>query len=383
MERQKLLYPVFLVILCVAVMLTPASARERFRPLETLVERTIADSVFPGASIAVLYRGEGVFHKAFGKLTYGKTSPSTGTSTIYDLASLTKPFVTTGIIMQLTERDSLDINAPVAQYLPEFARNGKNNVTIKNLLLHNSGLVAFKPFIRSCSTPDEVIEAIDNERLTSPPGEKTIYSDLGFIVLGKVIERITGRSLEENFRVRFAEPLGLHSTVFNPPDSLHYRIAPTEQDTRWTLATPRPLVHDPNAALLGGAAGHAGLFSTTEDLAIFATMLLQKGEYGGIRFFSPSTLHRFTRRYAGSRGLGWDLRSLNGKSSSGQYFSTDSYGHLGFTGTSIWIDPEKDLAVLALTNRVHPSSENKKIRAFRPLLHDTVVTCLELDSRSE
>ncbi|MCG8343782.1 MAG: beta-lactamase family protein, partial [Chlorobiales bacterium] len=287
---------------------------------------------------------------------------------------------TTSIIMQLSEKDSLDMDAPVARYIPEFSSNGKENVTIKNLLLHNSGLIAHRFFIKTSQTADEAMEAIYKERLLSPPGSKTTYSDLGFITLGKVIERLTGKTLAENFRERFSKPLGMQSTWFNPPDSLHAEIAPTEKDTSWTLPKPRPLVHDHNAALLGGAAGHAGLFSTTGDLLVFVTMLMQEGSYNGMAYFNPSTVHRFTKRRSGhSRALGWDLRSLKGRSSSGKHFSQDSYGHLGYTGTSIWIDPEKELAVITLTNRVHPSSENIKIRKFRPALHNTVIKCLGLE----
>ena len=369
-----------LTILFVTSLHATAFAVNRFKALEILVEQSIADSVFPGASIAVIYNDDVVFHKDFGRLTYDKHSLPVDTSTVFDLASLTKPIVTTSIIMQLSEKDSLDMDAPVARYIPEFSSNGKENVTIKNLLLHNSGLIAHRFFIKTSQTADEAMEAIYKERLLSPPGSKTTYSDLGFITLGKVIERLTGKTLAENFQERFSKPLGMQSTWFNPPDSLHAEIAPTEKDTSWTFPKPRPLVHDHNAALLGGYAGHAGLFSTTGDLLVFVTMLMQEGSYNGREYFNPSTVRRFTKRRSGhSRALGWDLRSLNGRSSSGSYFSADSYGHLGYTGTSIWIDPEKDLAVITLTNRVHPSSENIKIRKFRPALHNTVIKCLGLD----
>ena len=380
MKQHKRIYTLLVAALFAATMHATAAAAHKFKALEALVEQSIADSVFPGASIAVLYKDDVVFHKAFGRQTYDKHSPPADISTIYDLASLTKPVVTTSIIMQLSEKDSLDIHAPVSRYIPEFSRNGKGNVTIKNLLLHNSGLIAHRFFIKTCRTADEVVEAIYNEKLVSPPGSKTKYSDLGFITLGKVIERVTGTTLEENFNARFVQPFGMRSTHFNPPDSFHRRIAPTEKDTLWTIPKPRPLVHDHNTALLGGVAGHAGLFSTTGDLLMFVKMLMQEGSYNGTTFFSPSTLKRFTQRHPGhSRALGWDLRSLNGRSSSGQYFSASSYGHLGYTGTSIWIDPEKDLAVITLTNRVYPSSENIKIRKFRPALHNTVIKCLGLE----
>jgi CubicO group peptidase (beta-lactamase class C family) len=379
MKPQKRLYIFLAAVLFVTSLQAAASAANRFEAVETLVEQSIADNVFPAASIAVIYRDNVVFHKAFGHMTYGKNSPPVDTSTIFDVASLTKPIVTTSIVMQLSERDSLDLDAPVSRYIPEFSRSGKENVTVKNLLLHNSGLIAHRFLIKTSRTADEAIASIYNEPLRTQTGTKTTYSDLGFITLGKVIERVTGNSLEENFSVRFSKPLGMQSTLFNPPKTLHSQIAPTEKDTLWSLTKPRPLVHDHNAALLGGIAGHAGLFSTTEDLLVFVHMLLQEGRYDNRVFFLPSTLKRFTRRNLGSRALGWDLRSVNGSSSSGQYFSSRTYGHLGYTGTSIWIDPEKELAVITLTNRVHPTSENTKIRRFRPLLHDAVVKCLDLD----
>ena len=379
MKPQKRLYIFLAAVLFATSLHAAASAANRFEAVETLVEQSIADNVFPAASIAVIYRDNVVFHKAFGHMTYGKNSPPVDTSTIFDVASLTKPIVTTSIVMQLSERDSLNLDAPVSSYIPEFSQSGKENVTVKNLLLHNSGLIAHRFLIKTSRTADEAIASIYNEPLRTQTGTKTTYSDLGFITLGKVIERVTGNSLEENFSVRFSKPLGMQSTLFNPPKALHPQIAPTEKDTLWSLTKPRPLVHDHNAALLGGIAGHAGLFSTTEDLLVFVHMLLQEGRYDNRVFFLPSTLKRFTRRNLGSRALGWDLRSLNGSSSSGQYFSARTYGHLGYTGTSIWIDPEKELAVITLTNRVHPTSENTKIRRFRPLLHDAVVKCLNLD----
>ncbi len=376
MFRRLLISIAILCILCTTQ--TAAEDTGRFAAVDRLVKESIRQNVFPSASIAVIHKDTIVYHKAFGKHTYDQESTPVETTTLYDLASLTKPIVTTAIAMQLVEHDSLDIDAPVSRYLPRFARNGKQDITIKNLLLHNSGLRAHRFFIESCTTSDDVLEAIYDETPVAPPGSKTIYSDLGFITLGTVIETITRQSLAENFSSRFALPLGMHNTMFTPPHSMKNNIAPTEEDSRWTLDRPRPLVHDHNAALLGGIAGHAGLFSTTGDLIVFATMLMQHGTCGETAYFRPETISTFTERHPGSRSLGWDLRSINGPSSSGAYFSTKSYGHLGFTGTSIWIDPEKDLAVIVLTNRVFPTSENIRIRTFRPALHNTVIQCLGL-----
>ncbi len=380
MTQHKPRHIAFLAVVLLAVLLPAAKASDRFETADNLVERSISDGVFPGASIAVMHKNKVLFHKSFGKHRYDNNSRPVDLGTIYDTASLTKPIVTTSIIMQLEERDSLDLDDRVSRYLPEFGRNGKENITIENLMLHNSGLIPHRFFIETCRTPREILQAIDNETLQYPTGTQTRYSDLGFITLARVIERITGRTLEENFRARFSEPLGMKSTMFNPPDSLLSNIAPTEYDSRWTLPRKRPVVHDHNAALLGGVAGHAGLFSTTGDLILFTQMIMQDGEYNGTRYFKPSTVQRFTRREGtGKRALGWDLRTIGGPSSAGQYFSDDSFGHLGYTGTSIWIDPKRNLAVITLTNRVHPTSENIKIRKFRPKLHDTVVECLGLE----
>ncbi len=349
-----------------------------FKPLEAVVEHAISDTVFPGATLAVLYKGKVVFHRAFGRMTYSPKSTPVDTTTIYDLASLTKAVVTTSIVMQLVERDSLSLRAPVSAYLPDFAKNGKGRVTIEQLLRHTSGLRAHTYFSKSCTTPEQLFNAIDADSLLSAPGTTTLYSDLGFMLLGKIVETITGKSLAANFHERFAAPLGMRSTMFTPPPSLIWRIAPVEKDTLWPFSTKRPLVHDQNAALLGGVAGHAGLYATTGDLVLMTAMLMNDGSSKGRVYFRPGTLRTFLSRSKSPRALGWDLCSSGGHSSAGDSFSNSSYGHLGFTGTSIWIDPEKKLAVILLSNRVYPTSDNIKIRKFRPLLHNTVVQCLGL-----
>jgi CubicO group peptidase (beta-lactamase class C family) len=351
-----------------------------FRPLDTLVGKAVRDSVFPGASMVVLHKGRMVYHKAFGKMTYDRGSLPVDTTTVYDLASLTKAIATTSVTMQLWERDSLDLDAPVSRYLPQFSQNGKAAVTVRNLLLHNSGLRAHALFYKTCRTPDEVIDAICADSLLAAPGKVTTYSDLGFIVLGRIIEKITGKSLAENFYRRFSAPLGMTSTMFNPSSRLLSRTAPVEADTSWHFDRLRPRVHDQNAALLDGVAGHAGLFSTTGDLAKFMSMMTRQETSGDTFFLKPSTVRMFTSRTGrNARALGWDLRAQSGPSTAGDYFSPEAWGHLGFTGTSIWVDPKQELAVIFLSNRVYPSSENIRIRAFRPILHDTVAECLGLN----
>ncbi len=352
-----------------------------FRPLEATMEKAVSDTVFPGASLAVLYKGEVVFHKAFGRMTYSLQSRPAETTTLYDLASLTKAVATTSIAMELVERDSLSLQAAVSHYLPGFAKNGKERVTIEQLMRHTSGLRAHTFFAKSCTTPEELFKAIEADTLLTAPGTKTLYSDFNFMLLGKIIENITGHTLAANFHQRFAAPLGMSSTMFTPPPSLAWRIAPVEQDTLWPFKVPRPLVNDQNAALLDGIAGHAGLFSTTGDLLVMMKMIMQGGSLNHRDYFRPATLRKFLSRTEYPRAIGWDLCSLDGHSSAGELFSSSSYGHLGYTGTSIWVDPEKELAVILLSNRVYPSSENIKIRKFRPLLHNSVVQCLGLQLR--
>jgi CubicO group peptidase (beta-lactamase class C family) len=356
-----------------------------FTPVRRLMQEGVDENVFPGASIAVIYRGNTIFHEAFGTIGCGPSPKPAYTSTVYDIASLTKAVATTATIMQLVERDSLDLDHPAAGYIPQFGRNGKNSITIRQLLNHTSGLRPHAWYIKTCSTPQELIAAICNDTLLTKPGTTTAYSDNGFIILGTIVEQITGRSLEENFRTRFSEPLGMQSTSFNPAGEMLRRIAPTGRDSTWnTKIGPRPLVNDQNAAILGGAAGHAGLFSSTGDLIRFTLMLMNDGRQDGVRYFRESSIRQFTRRNGNDeRALGWDLRSLEGYASTGSCFSKASWGHLGFTGTSLWIDPRKDLAVIMLSNRVCPSSENRKIRKFRPRLHTTVAECLGFSCRKE
>jgi len=382
MHSGRFIFASLLILLAGLSSALPAMAHD-FRPLEATMNKAVSDSVFPGASVAVLYKGRVVFHKAFGRLTYDPHSTPTDTTTIYDLASLTKAIATTSIAMQLVERDSLSLQAPVSKYLPAFSGKGKEHITIEQLLRHTSGLRAHTLFSKTCATPEELFNAITADTLLSKPGTKTLYSDLGFMLLGKIIESITKNKLDANFHHRFAEPLGMRSTMFTPPQSLMPRIAPVEQDTLWPFSVQRPLVHDQNAALLGGVAGHAGLYSTTGDLIRMVTMLMDGGSVNGYTSIHAATLKKFLARKDSERASGWDLRSLDGHSSSGDYFSSSSYGHLGYTGTSIWIDPEKELAVILLCNRVYPSSANIKIRTFRPLLHNTVCSSLGLKKSAE
>ena len=352
--------------------------RYDFTKIDKVIQSAITDNAFPGAVVLVSKEGKIIYEKAFGHLTYDDTSAVVTTNTIYDIASLTKVIVTTTAAMICYDRNLFDIDDTVSNYIPDFALNGKENVTIKNLLLHNSGLPSFKPFYKKYSSPDDVISDIYSTPLQYKPGTKTIYSDLGIITLAKVIERVTGKSLDDFSQEEIFKPLDMNSTYFNPPDSLKYKIAPTEYDDYWRNKLVWGEVHDETASMLNGVAGHAGLFSTASDISHLLLMLLDEGNYSSKRIINTETIQLFTKRYSqqSTRALGWDTKSNTG-SSAGDLFDSTSFGHLGFTGTSVWIDPTRDLFVVFLTNRVYPTRENKKLYKVRPALHNTIIKAIE------
>ena len=297
---------------------------------------------------------------------------------MYDLASLTKVLATTTATMKLVEDGKLSLDDTVKKFIPAFATKEKERITIRNLLLHNSGLPAFKSLL-NCKTPEEVLDSVYNSALVYRTGDSTVYSDFGFITLGKIIERIAGRTLDQYVEETFFEPLGMTHTMFNTPDSLQANIAPTEYDADWRKRLVQGTVHDERAAMLNGVAGHAGLFSTASDLAIFIQMLMNGGKYDGMQLLKAETIKLFTKpnNGKGSRALGWDTKSLTGYSSAGSLFGENSFGHTGFTGTSIWADPERKFFVILLTNRVYPTRNNTKIMKVRPALHDAVIKALQ------
>ncbi len=352
--------------------------RYDFTNIDEVIQSAITDSAFPGAVILVSKEGKIIYEKAFGHLSYDDTSAVVTTNTIYDIASLTKVIATTTAAMICYDRNLFDIDDPVSNYIPEFAQNGKENVTIKNLLLHNSGLPSFKPFYKKYSSPDEVISDIYSTPLQYQPGTKTVYSDLGIITLAKVIEKVTGKSLDDFSQEEIFKPLDMNSTYFNPPDSLKYKIAPTEYDDYWRNKLVWGKVHDETAFMLNGVAGHAGLFSTASDISHLLLMLLNKGNYNSKQIIKGKTIQLFTKRYSqqSTRALGWDTKSNTG-SSAGDLFDSTSFGHLGFTGTSVWVDPTRNLFVIFLTNRVYPTRENKKLHKVRPALHNAIIKAIE------
>jgi beta-glucosidase-like glycosyl hydrolase/CubicO group peptidase (beta-lactamase class C family) len=344
--------------------------------LDTIMAAAIRDSAFPGGQLAIVREGVLVYNKSFGMLLYDNKISITN-NTLYDLASLTKVVATTVAVMRLFDQGRLGIDDPVARFIPPFASGKKSSITVRHLLTHTSGLPAFRPLHKANTSPAEVIDSLYSTRLVADPGDSVIYSDLGMMILGKVVEVVSGEPLDRFVRREFYEPLGMSNTLFNPKEIPAMRIAPTELDTYWRGKLVWGTAHDENAAALGGVSGHAGLFSTASDLAVFMQMLLNGGTYGGIRYFQTPTVAQFTQRQegAGTRALGWDTKSALG-SSVGELFSERSFGHTGFTGTSIWVDPDRALFVILLTNRVHPSRLNTKIHRIRPLIHDAVIQAL-------
>jgi len=365
-----------------------ASMSDRLKPAYDLLDRAVSDGAFPGGVLAVGWN-DGLAIHPFGRLTRDAKASRVTAGTIYDVASLTKPIVTTTAAMLLVQQGQLDLDAPVASYLPEFAAAAKSDpdsswrahITIRMLLLHDSGLPWHRDFYKDAKGKDAILARAMAEPLVREPGKQVEYSDLGFILLGEIIERLTGESLDAFARQNIFAPLAMSSSMFSPPRNLRARIAPTENDTSYRKRLLRGEVDDENAWAMGGVAGHAGLFSTAADIAAFAQMLLNGGIYAHHRLLARATIGQFTARQIigdSARALGWDVPTE--PSSSGRYFSRQSFGHTGFTGTSLWIDPSRRLFVILLTNRVNPTRASEKIRQVRPALHDAVVEALGLAS---
>jgi len=323
----------------------------RLRVIDRVVQRGIHAGGFPGAAVVVGRKGAVVWEKGFGRIDWKSSSPRVSPSeTLYDLASLTKVVGTTTAIMILYDKGLFKLDDPVAKYLPEFGGGEKDSVTIRELLEHRSGLPADRELWRLASSPEEARHIVLSTPLDYKPGSQYVYSDLGAMTLGFLVEKLSGQPLDEFLEMWVFHPLGMMNTFYRPADSVKYRAAPTE-DTPPRGYPLKGEVHDENAYALGGVAGHAGLFSTAADLSIFAQMILNGGEFNGTRIVADSTIRLFTHRAAGSRALGWAM--ADGQWGSGRYLSDEAFGHVGYTGTSLWIDPDRDMFVILLTNRVH------------------------------
>lgn len=344
--------------------------------LDSIMKSAIAEGAAPGGALAVGRYGRLVHMKGYGTLDTVKTSAPVDENTIYDMASLTKVIATTTAAMMLEEQGMLDLDRTVASYLPEFNAPDKAAITIRMLITHRGGLEAFAALYKEFKGRDQYLTQINLRPLRSTPGTETVYSDWDLILTQLVIEKITGQTLDQFVSEKVFVPLGMAATMFNPDSARFFsRIAPTEIDSvRGGLVHGK--VHDENAWAIGGVSGHAGLFSSARDLSVFAQMLLNGGEYNGVRIVKSSTLARWTapQSRTSSRALGWDTPSKG--SSAGNYFSPRSFGHTGFTGTSIWIDPEKNLFVILLTNRVNPTRNNNRHVPLRRAVADAAETSI-------
>ncbi|MBS1700250.1 MAG: beta-lactamase family protein [Armatimonadetes bacterium] len=362
-------------------------------PLDDLLRTAIHEGVFPGAAYAVWREGR-MIQGAVGHQTYDPDSPKTTTDCIWDMASVSKVIGTTTATMILVHEGKLDIESPVASVIPEFGVNDKDKITFQNLLVHDSGLIAFRPYHKTYTEAADVMKAIYNEKLVYETGTKSVYSDLSMILMAKAIHRLTGLPFEDYLRKRVFAPLGMDHTGYFRLDHAAFGTkvkrddcVPTEKTEDWRKAlrlkrygalgseklfgrNPEFIqgeVHDPTATVLDGVAGHAGLFSTVGDLSRFMENFLLDQP----KVIDPEVRNQFIRKQGdiSTRALGWDTKSPKG-SSAGQYFGPKSFGHTGYTGTSVWCDPEAKAFAILLTNRVHPTSENTKIIQFRPKFHD-------------
>ena len=364
-------------------------ADEILAEIDSVIVAAIEDGASPGVALAVGRHGKLVRLRGYGRLDWGETPEPATATTVWDLASLTKVVGTTTAAMILVERGQLELDTPVIRYLPWWSAGdpGKRRVTVRQLLLHRAGLPPFRRFYMEMRGRDAYETAIGNLPLEYVPGDSTVYSDIGLMTLGFIVEEVSGLSLDEFLDREVWQRLGMPDTGFQP-DHLFDRVAPTEIDTIYRSGQVRGEVHDENAHAMGGVAGHAGLFSSARDLAVFAHTLLSNGivepctpapgsgapcsaaRSEPVALMNASTIRLFTRRHdeTASRALGWDTPS--GRSSAGDYFTERSFGHTGFTGTSLWIDPERDMFVVLLTSRTNPTRENGLHVPLRREVHD-------------
>jgi CubicO group peptidase (beta-lactamase class C family) len=341
-----------------------------------VLDRAVADSAFPGAFAVVGDAGGGYVAQGAGRIDWAADAPRPDARTLWDLASLTKVVGTTSAVLQLAAERRVALDAPVQRYLPEWTGPNKERVTVRHLLTHGSGLPAWRPLYKEATSPESARALVLATQLDTAPGARFLYSDLNFILLGTIVARVTGRPLDVYLHDRVFTPLGMTDTRFRPPTSELARIAPTEFDP-WRQRKVRGEVHDENAYALGGVSGHAGIFSTAGDLARLARAYLGGGALDGRRVFDAATVAEFTRvqdTTLSRRALGWETPT--GGNSAGHYLSRRAFGHTGFTGTSLWIDPERGVYVILLSNRVNPTRTNTRIGRVRVALADAALQAL-------
>jgi CubicO group peptidase (beta-lactamase class C family) len=399
--------------------------------VDSVVLEALADSASPGAALAVGRHGRLVRLRGYGRLDWGGGAPPATPASLWDMASVTKVAATATAAMILAEAARLDLDAPVVRYLPWWSRGDprKEDVTVRHLLLHRGGLPPFVRFFREVEGKEAFKDAIADLPLVYAPGDSTVYSDIGLMTVAFVVEEIAGTDLDAFMRARVWDPLAMRDSRFRPDPELLDRIAPTEVDPVFRFTHVHGEVHDENAWAMGGVAGHAGLFSSARDMAVFAQTLLEgggigpcvvsrpppgEGREGGslrkaghpaaepgsrgpgpdpaappeevvpcsgprpgpVRIAAPTSVDLFTRRQnsTSSRALGWDTPSPG--SSAGSYLTDEAFGHTGFTGTSLWVDPELDLFVVLLTSRTNPTRENRRHVPLRRAVHDAVARAI-------
>ncbi len=351
----------------------------RLMAMEPLITEAIDSERMPGCVVCIGRRGKIAWLKAYGDKQLLPTSEPMTIDTVFDMASLTKPMATATSVMCLLDDRKVDLTDAVVEYFPTFGSHGKEKITVLDLLLHRSGLTPDNALSDYDKGPEVAWERICGLSLIHSVGTEFKYSDVNFIVLGKLVERLSGKDLNDYSREKIFEPLMMHSTGFLPDESHRKKAAPTEKrDGEWMKGT----VHDPRAYALGGIAGHAGLFSTAEDVAVYAQMLLGRGEYPirsdeSVRILTAAVVDRMTSSYevlGGIRGLGWDKQS-GYSSNRGKRMSSAAFGHGGFTGTVLWVDPENELFVIFLSNRVHPDGKGS-INSLAGSIVDMVVGSL-------
>lgn len=343
--------------------------------VDSVIERAVRDGATPGAALAVGRAGRLVRLRGYGHLGWDPNSPAVTDSTLYDLASLTKAIGTTTVALQLIYEGKLGLEDPISKHLKFWPSKGRQGrIRVRHLLQHTSGLPAGVELWERRGTRDARLARLAKLRMTHEPGKTRVYSDVGMILLGAILEKVAGDRLDKLFAEHLVSPLELNETMFNPLGSFaRDRIAPTEYD-RDRGSALQGRVHDPNAQALAGVAGHAGLFSSARDLATIAAALLDAARNRPNGLFETNAFALALNQRAFGRPLGWDVPT--GASSAGEYFSMESFGHTGFTGTSIWIDPDQDLFVVLLTNRVHPSATNQRHLALRRDVHDAIQTAI-------
>lgn len=377
---------------------TPVLDEDSRAELTAFVEEHVADGSFPGAAISVINENGRIYDAVVGDAEVEPERRELTADTAFDLASVTKVVATTTSIMQLVERGDLTLDDTLSDVYPDLPEE-KRDVTIRHLLTHTSGLQAWQPLWHEVDDPDDVVDYIlyDTE-MAYEPGSEYVYSDLGFVVLKDVVQQVTGTPLDEYAAANVFEPLGMDTTAYNPgenlPDDVEYAATEnyvgSEPYDDCTVPSRRCRyygeelvvgeVHDSNTAFMGGVSGHAGLFTTLDDLTTFASAILNGGAYRGTRILSEATVDTITENWTpdvgARRGLGWDLQELFGEAEDGSSVDPGTFGHMGFTGPSIWFAPDLGVGVVVLTNRVHPTRVNYGIYDFRPEFHNRVATSL-------